>query len=151
MKQLLFILLIGVFFSCSAYAVDLDAPITKKPTIRSEIQRGGAVTSDCLSGILTYSETSECISDILEAEEKNNAGTDAFKLGVFFEGYTHYAILESMNIPMSDEDSSVKKLCHNAAQKLMENFKLQRKDIYVILKINGAVMDPLLKAADSTL
>jgi len=66
------------------FAADLDQPMVKVPTLRSEIYRGSSSVPIGEDDILRL-ETS--IFDIIKYNEQNNKNTDGFYLGIYFKAW----------------------------------------------------------------
>ena len=77
------VVLITTSFFASAQTSKLDAPISTKPTIRSEIKRGEAAAFDCgLHAITNYSAFTTCVSNVADANQQKNTMSDPFMLGL---------------------------------------------------------------------
>lgn len=77
------VVLITTSFFASAQTSKLDAPISTKPTIRSEIKRGEVAAFDCgLHAITNYSAFTTCVSNVADANQQKNTMSDPFMLGL---------------------------------------------------------------------
>ena len=100
MKRLLFIVL-GISF-LAANAAELNAPITNKPTLGSEIYRGSAAGNDCyFVGDNNFSPTkyAECISKAESTNIQSQPTYKPFSLGLHFRAW----LWEDIEITMADE------------------------------------------------
>lgn len=71
-----------------ASATDLDAPVERKITVKSEILRGYSASAECSrSDSLNYLDIIGCVNRIVSAETQNNTITDPFKFGIYHETY----------------------------------------------------------------
>ena len=72
-----------------AWAADLNSPVERKITIKSEISRGSWAALDCqLQAIPTSgSGLIDCISRINKEERQKNTITDPFQLGIYEKAY----------------------------------------------------------------
>lgn len=79
-------------------AVDLDAPVEKKITVKSEIERGHSAVFDCRLHLLPGSiiGIQDCVFNAIDSNKQKNTDTDAFILGAYFEGWSDAAIYVSV-------------------------------------------------------
>lgn len=68
-----------------AQATDINAPIDKRPTVGSEINRGNKAAFDCglrhVSDVLAFSK---CVSDVISMEEQNQQNYLPFMVGAYW-------------------------------------------------------------------
>lgn len=68
----------------TAFSADLDAPVTQKPTIRTEIERGQSMAVSCQSrNTDAYTVYTTCIDGIITRANAAGNASDPFKLGVY--------------------------------------------------------------------
>ena len=69
----------------------LDAPVSTKPTVKSEIKRGGAAAFDCgLKGNITdYSAFTACINAVQDSNQQKNTNSEPFLLGLSVTALAH--------------------------------------------------------------
>jgi hypothetical protein len=96
-----------LFFVQMAPAADLDAPITAKPTIRSEFLRGNSAGGDCFQarplGSVDWLPIANCISNVVSIETRANRISDPFKLGIYYSAVVDMEILNKVSrIPDSE-------------------------------------------------
>ena len=77
-------------------AVNLDAPIIEKPTIRSEITRGHQSIQPCdkAGTVVLFQMQSyrDCIEGVLIAVARNGSSTSPFRISIRFEAFINMAI-----------------------------------------------------------
>ena len=97
------VLLLGISYNYS-YADDLDAPASKKITVRSELKRGSSAAKQCDSYF--YNEIrryTRCIDDIILTNEQKNTDTDSFILGANLGAWICiYMTLEESQLKQSE-------------------------------------------------
>jgi len=94
MKRAVFIgfaIILNLMWGQPSSAVDLDAPVEKKVTVRSEIKRGSSSMFDCALNTPHYGlsggTTIDCLSRVLHDAEYKNTDTEPFKLGAYFQAW----------------------------------------------------------------
>jgi hypothetical protein len=88
MRSIIAAIIAGVFlFGGTAFAADLNAPISTTPTLGSEIRRGNEAALDCAGSLSTTENPADFTRCINETQSKNDqkpGETRPFTLGLFF-------------------------------------------------------------------
>jgi hypothetical protein len=80
------VVLIATTIIAYAQTSKLDAPISTKPTVRSEIKRGEAAAFDCgLKNLTNYLAFTTCISGVADFNQQKSTKSDPFILGLSVE------------------------------------------------------------------
>jgi len=88
------VVLIATSISAYAQTSKLDAPISTKPTIRSEIKRGEAAAFDCgLKNITNHLAFITCISGVADSNQQQSTKSDPFVLGLSVEALAQARII----------------------------------------------------------
>lgn len=84
-KLTLFLIIFFTLISTICFGTDLDAPVEKKVTIRSEIKRGADAMFDCfMKKRSPISGTAQCYKEIYSLNQQKNTDTKPFLLGLYF-------------------------------------------------------------------
>ena len=83
-----------IFFLSSniSFAIDLDAPIETKPTIRSEIKRGYQSIFTFCDKAIPFEELKICVDKVKEENLRQDKESESFLLGFYF-GAWHDTVL----------------------------------------------------------
>jgi hypothetical protein len=134
-----------------ALAVSLDAPITEKPTIRSEVKRGRQAISTCEthSPVVQSQAYAACINEVLATAAKYGTSTSPFQLGIRYEAFimlatAHNAMTKS---GLADEGPTLVQFAHYA--ELLNEVGITTEDVCEIARKNCSpikeLMDPWKK------
>jgi len=94
--------LLSLVMCGTALAEDLNAPAQKTPTIATEMQRGHNVTAECIARTQYWDDLSDCVEGAEQLENRNNADTDAFQLGLFGSALVKLTELEQRALDKGD-------------------------------------------------
>lgn len=72
---------------CANQGSNLDVPVKKEISVRSDIERGGSAFFQCNMRMMQISNPARCVLDILHEEQLKKTDTNSFKLGVYFRGW----------------------------------------------------------------
>jgi hypothetical protein len=98
--------IVAISVNCAS-AADLNSPVERHITIKSEIKRGESAGLDCFllggpgSSWLDYSR---CVSDILSKETQANTITDPFRLGLYGDAYRNLEIFWRSTMKEGNKD-----------------------------------------------
>lgn len=85
--------------------VNLNAPISEKPTVASELRRGIDAAFDCTLKHMDQSEAMDCVLDAQHINQQQHAGHDAFDVGLYFEAWRHFDIVWTVDTRNADTNS----------------------------------------------
>ena len=134
-----------------AVAVNLDAPVAEKPTIRSEVKRGRQAISTCEghSPVVQSQAYAACVNEVLATAAKYGTSTSPFQLGIRYEAFimlatAHNAIAKS---GLADEGPALVQFAHYA--ELLKEVGITTEDVCEIARKNCSpikeLMDPWKK------
>lgn len=97
MKRICLIVTILFLMVHSIYAVDLNAPVEKMITIKSEIERGKSAISDAELSSNTHATDIDSkiklYNNIIDMNKQKNTDTEPFYLGAYCEAWTSLDII----------------------------------------------------------
>jgi hypothetical protein len=106
-----------MLLSCSplAFAVDMDAPTTKRITVRSELQRGDEAAFNCaLRGKghewIYRNRYLDCIDRAASKEKQGNTDTEAFLAGLYWRSGQMFLVIKPnkfSTIEMGEDDKKL--------------------------------------------
>ena len=134
-----------------AIAANLDAAVSEKPTIRSEVKRGRQAISTCEahSPVVQSQAYAACINEVLATAAKYGTSTSPFQLGIRYEAFimlatAHHAIAKST---LADEGLPLVQFAHYA--ELLQEVGITTEDVCQIARKNCSpikeLMDPWKK------
>jgi hypothetical protein len=94
LQIIMFCLFIGVEILGSteiAFSANIEAVVSEKPTIRSEIMRGLQSIEPCLKDSLIPQPKvyADCITEVVSTAARNATSTSPFQLGIHFEVFVN--------------------------------------------------------------
>ena len=123
----------------SASAADLNAPVEKKITLKSEIFRGSSAAWDCFSSrkdVYDWAGISKCVRDVINTDTLVNRITEPFKLGIFYQTYDLISILRDSVLKVTKKDFAadqaflfIYRFYYNEAGKIQKSMGLSDDDI----------------------
>ena len=117
----------------AAYAqTGLDAPVSTKPTVRSEIKRGDSAAFNCfLDAVTDYLAFTNCVRDVQELNQQKSTLSDPFLLGLSVGALAQAAVIRPNEnegwIPIWRKDTT----------RIMKTYKLSAKDICTAIESQG--------------
>ena len=84
LKKLLICCFVLMFVTPVCLAAELDAPVQKQVTVRSEIQKGFELVCNSTVNQFNPVDTDAAINNLLKRAHLNNMDTDAFLLGAYY-------------------------------------------------------------------
>lgn len=143
--------------STPAFAVDLNAPATKRVTIGSEIERGqSAIINQAMSNIGdSLPQFDESLLDALTQEKQKNTDTDGFYLGAYYEMWLQMkTAVENPGVASEDEI----KAANDSATTYFREFRRRQKQMqiddatfYKALSIDAAPGGPSFEQTEAML
>jgi hypothetical protein len=120
----------------------LDAPISTKPTIRTEIKRGEAAAFDCgLQSVTDYSAFTTCINAVEDSNQQKNTKSEPFMLGLSIE-----ALAQAQIINPSENSGWVSIWRKNTAQ-IIKAYKLTDADLCAAFDMKCEVVKRVVSQA----
>ena len=134
-----------------ALAANIDAPLTEKPTIRSEVKRGRQAILTCEPhGPVVQSQAyAACINEVLATAAKYGTSTSPFQLGIRYEAFIMLATAHNAMTKngLADEGPALVQFAHYA--ELLKEVGITTEDVCQIAKKNcfpiKELMDPWQK------
>jgi hypothetical protein len=155
MKRICFSVTILFLMVHSIYAVDLNEPVEKKITIKSEIERGKSAISDAELRSNTRATDIDAqiklYNNIIDMNKQNNTDTEPFYLGAYFVAWSSLDII--INISDNNKRFDPKEVQYaqqTAAFYFKEFRKIQKKlniddnTLLTILKMNREAIIPMI-------
>jgi hypothetical protein len=155
MKRIYFIVTILFLTVYSIYAVDLNAPIEKKITIKSEIERGKSAISDAeLSSNTRATDIDSKIklyNKIIDMNKQKNTDTEPFYLGAYFEAWTsldivlglaqHSKLFNPTDVQYAEQTAT---LYFKEFRKIQTKLKIDDNTLIAIMHMKKEVLMPLI-------
>ena len=93
MKKILLLILSFMFlFQGLSFAVDLDQPMEKTVTLKTEIERGASIADKlAIDDLCSPRDFTQDISNVVEKNKQDQKDTDGFYLGIYFVAWNHLA------------------------------------------------------------
>ena len=86
-------LMLGTF--ASAQNANLNAPVSRQPTVGSEMRRGDLASFDCgIQNVIDLQPFIACVNDLIDVNRQKSTLSDPFELGVYLAALNHVAIQE---------------------------------------------------------
>jgi hypothetical protein len=127
-------LMLGMLWSvATVFSADLDAPVQKKITVRSEIKRGSDALFDCR---IKRIGARECLQKIKSMNQQNNTDTEPFLLGLYFHSWVRFCSLET--------DMDRAKICFEEYRKRQLEYNMSDELLCEITGLNYEVIKPLI-------
>ena len=155
------VLLFNLGIVAPAFAVDLNAPATKRVTIGSEIERGkSAIVNQGLSNIGdSLTQFDLALLDVLTQEKQKNTDTDGFYLGAYYEMWLQMKIMVDSNREnpgIASEDEI--KVAEDATTTYFREFRRRQKQMHIddatfykALSVDAAPGGPSFEKVETTL
>lgn len=157
-------LIVTILFSMvhSIYAVDLNAPVEKKITIKSEIERGKSAISDAELRSKTHATDIDAqiklYNNIIDMNKQNNTDTEPFYLGAYFVAWSSLDIIINLSHNNKQFDPEEVRYAQQTAALYFKEFrKIQKKiniddnTLLTILKMNREVLIPKIYRWDKNI
>lgn len=139
-------LMLGTF--ASAQNANLNAPVSRQPTVGSEVRRGDLASFDCgIQNVIDLQPFIACVNDLIDVNRQQSTLSDPFELGVYLAALNHVAIQE-----MALNSNHNFPFWHDGLIKLLSKTKLSARDICKAredTKCDPAQMDKLTFGAFS--
>jgi hypothetical protein len=121
----------------SASAADINAPVERTITVKSELRRGSDAEFNCMMSTTIYwTQFSDCISRVVSEETRVNRITDPFRLGLYLSAYlsienTRSAVLKAMKKESRNDKIFVEteRFYYHQQKYLKESLGLSNDDI----------------------
>jgi hypothetical protein len=120
----------------------LDAPVSNKPTVRTEIKRGEGASLDCFLKTLTsFLNFSRCIDSVEDVNQQKSTLSDPFKLGLYIHSLS---VAERL---AKNDDASQVALWRKETARIMKARKLSDKDICSVSDMKCDVVKEIVSQA----
>jgi hypothetical protein len=139
-------IVVGVVFMAApdltnAQTSTLDAPVSIKPTVRSEIKRGEATAFDCGLHNLDYPAFTNCVSAIAAYNQQKNTKSDPFILGLSIS-----ALAQAKTIN-AGQDSGWISLWRKDTVRIMKSYKLTDAELCAAFDMKCEVVKETISEA----
>jgi len=139
----------AAFVNCAS-AADLNAPVERKITVKSEIIRGYFGALDCNKpDSMNWLKVVECIGGVVSKETSQNTVSDPFKFGIYHEAYFNLWILKNATLSVERVDllknpafRTSYQFFYNQSETLRKTLGLSFDDICSVDKAWGAKCSP---------
>src|SRR5580704_996858 len=132
----------------SAQNANLNAPVSRQPTVGSEVRRGDLASFDCgIENVIDTEPFIACVNDLIDTNRQKSTLSDPFELGVYLAAVNHVAIQE-----MALNSNHNFPFWRDGLIKLLKKTKLTARDICKAredTKCDPAQMDKLTFGAFS--
>ena len=79
----------------SAQNANLNAPVSRQPTVGTEVRRGDLASFDCgIENVIDTDPFITCVNDLIDTNRQKSTLSDPFELGVYLGAVNHVAIQE---------------------------------------------------------
>jgi hypothetical protein len=120
----------------------LDAPVSNKPTVRTEIKRGEGASLDCFLKTLTnFLNFSLCIDAVEDVNQQKSTLSDPFKLGLYI-----HSLSVAERLAKADDASAVG-LWRKETARIMKARKLSDKDLCSVSDMKCDVIKEIVSQA----
>ena len=76
--------------TANAQNSNLNAPVSRQPTVRTEIDRGQDAGFECgLNNITSFFKFKDCINDDVDTNRQNSTLSDPFEFGLYVRALQH--------------------------------------------------------------
>ncbi|WP_298261680.1 hypothetical protein [Bradyrhizobium sp.] len=115
-------LALAIFTPCMAQNSKLNAPISRQPTVGSEIDRGQDAAFDCgLHNLTNFAEFVACLNDIVTANRQKSTLSEPFQFGLYVRALQHAYV---QHVALEGNVS----IWRDSMVKIMKSNKLSFKD-----------------------
>jgi hypothetical protein len=132
----------------SAQNANLNAPVSRQPTVGSEVRRGDLASFDCgIENVIDTEPFIACVNDLIDTNRQKSTLSDPFELGVYLAAINHVAIQD-----MALNSNHNFPFWRDGLIKLLKKTKLSARDICKAredTKCDPAQMDKLTFGAFS--
>jgi hypothetical protein len=136
------VVLIATSISVYAQTSKLDAPISTKPTIRSEIKRGEAAAFDCgLKAVTNYLAFSVCVSGVADSNQQQSTKSDPFVLGLSIEALAQARIIGR------GQDSGWESIWRKDTMRIIKSYKLTDADLCASFDMKCEIVKQIVSEA----
>jgi len=149
MRNALLLLVLSASLAYGQAPVDLDAPATKKVTVKSELERGHSAVFDCAlkQSPLDFEAHERCTFRVLDENKQKNTDTDAFVLGAYYETFAKLSSLHSVLQERPDREARGFTSLTQKVRFWFKQFRDKQKEMGIddktlcsVLKVNFEVM-----------
>lgn len=159
MKSCLLIIILSAAMVCNCWGIDLNAPVEKKVTIKSEVDRGRAAMFNIIlnSRGLDVEGKHKKFEELILLNRQQNTDTDPFLLACNLEAWldleTARKVLEGSTLPGADDARSFSeqwaKLYYKEFRGLQRKLGIDDKTMFTELrKLDEKIWKPLIYKYD---
>jgi hypothetical protein len=114
-----------VITMASAQNANLNAPVSRQPTVGTEVRRGDLASFDCgIENVIDTEPFIACVNDLIDTNRQKSTLSDPFELGVYLAAVNHVAIQE-----MALDSNHNFPFWRDGLIKLLKKTKLSPRDI----------------------